>query len=105
MEITFTTGAMKQLESVLHPNKKLKLMYDTEGCGCVVSGVAALWQIEEVGNLDIEVETNYVQVWIDRTKLVFFDEKMTIDFLPQYWCYQLKSPNQMLNPRMSFISK
>lgn len=104
MEITFTLEAIKQLKTVLQPSKKLKLMYDTEGCGCVVSGVSALWQIEEPHNQDIKVETNLVPVWIDHTKLVFFDEKMTIDFLPKYWCYQLKSDNQILNPRMSLVT-
>ncbi len=104
MEITFTEDAIQQLNSVLQPTKKLKLMYDTEGCGCVVSGVSALWQIEKPNSQDEEVQTNHVPIWIDRTKLVFFEEKMTIDFLPKYWCYQLKSPNQILNPRMSFVS-
>jgi iron-sulfur cluster insertion protein len=105
MEITFTELAKHQLKNVSTPNQILKLMYDTEGCGCVVNGVPTLRVVQEAEGEDIELKTNFVPVWIERTKQVFFEDKMTIDFLTTYNCYQLRSPNQMLNPRMKLLMK
>jgi uncharacterized protein YqkB len=102
MEIIFTETAKNQLSTVHFSGQLLKLQYDTEDCGCVVNGVPTLQLVEEVVSGDMKIKTNFVPVWIERAKQVFFDEQMTIDFLPTYHCYQLRSTNQMLNPRMKF---
>ncbi|MTH52286.1 iron-sulfur cluster biosynthesis family protein [Bacillus mangrovi] len=107
MKFTFTQRAIDRIAPVLdgHPDAHLKLKYDTEGCGCVVSGVAALWIVRETEEDDIEVNTNYKPVLLEKTKLVFLDEEMTVDFLESANTFALKSPSQMLNPRMSLTVK
>jgi uncharacterized protein YqkB len=103
VNIIFTEKAKNQLKNTLSPNIKLKLIYDTEDCGCVVNGVTALAVVEAVDKGDVEIQTNHAPVWMEKSKQVFFDEEMTIDFLPAYNCYQLRSSGQILNPRMRVV--
>ncbi|AZB43445.1 iron-sulfur cluster biosynthesis family protein [Bacillus sp. FJAT-42376] len=107
MNVTFTEKAMERIAPSLreHPEARLKLKYDTEGCGCVVSGVAALWLVKETEEDDLKIETNFKPVYLEKTKMVFLDENMTVDFLESANTFALKSPSQMLNPRMSLVVK
>lgn len=106
MQITFTEAAGKKIQDKITGKEGyLKLKYDTEGCGCVVSGVSALWFVLELEADDIEIKTNGQAIYAEKSKLVFFDETMTVDFSETANCFQLKSPNQYLNPRMSFFDK
>ena len=106
MKLTFTEKAIEKLESKLvNSNKWLKLKYDTEGCGCVVGGVAALWHVEKQEDDDLVLETNYRPVLVEKTKLVFFDEEMKVDIVESANCFMLKSANQIFNPRMMFVEK
>ncbi|MDZ5471111.1 iron-sulfur cluster biosynthesis family protein (plasmid) [Bacillus sp. 31A1R] len=106
MKITLTEQAKKKIEEKLDGGTGyLKLKYDTEGCGCVVSGVTALWFVKEVDEGDREVQTNGRSIYVEKSKEVFLDDIMTIDYSSSANCYQLKSPNQYLNPRMSFLIK
>ena len=43
--------------------------------------------------------------FIEKSKEVFFDEEMTLDYSAAAGCFQLKSPNEYLNRRMSFYDK
>jgi len=104
MNITFTERAMQLLQSVLTNTKKqLKLTYDTDGCGCAVSGVPTLWLVDQAEEDDIAIETNYVPVLLEKSRLVFYDDNMVIDAVEGAGCFLLKSPNQILNPRMSIV--
>lgn len=106
MQITITEAAEKKIhERIAGKIGYLKLKYDTEDCGCVVSGVAALWLVSELTAEDIEIKTNDQPVYAEKSKLIFFEETMTIDFLETANCFQLKSPNKYLNPRMSLLDK
>ncbi len=50
MKIIFSEAAQAKLLPLLEPGQvRLKLLYDTEGCGCVVSGVPALQLVDEQG--------------------------------------------------------
>jgi uncharacterized protein YqkB len=84
----------------------LKLKYETEGCGCVVSGVPTLWWVNELDEEeDTAVETNHHMVYVEKTKVVFLDEDLKIDFSQVANTFQLKSVGQYLNPRMAFVDK
>lgn len=88
-----------------HSDKQVKLKYDTDGCGCVVSGVTALWLVDEKDGDDVQIETNAYPVLVEKSKMVFLDEKMTIDFNETANSYMLTCPSQILNPRMSLTVK
>jgi uncharacterized protein YqkB len=107
MQLTFTEEAIEQLTPMMEENKSkiLKLKYDTEGCGCVMSGVTALWLVEEQDKNDIKLETNAVPLLVEKTKMVFLDEQLTITYNQTANCFMLKSPSQILNPRMNLLVK
>ncbi|MEH6995178.1 iron-sulfur cluster biosynthesis family protein [Neobacillus drentensis] len=104
MEIMITAAAAEKLNERINGREGyLKLKYDTEDCGCAVNGVIALWFVPELDADDITFETNERNVYIEKSKTVFFDEKMTIDFSKASNTFQLKSPQQILNGYMSFV--
>lgn len=106
MKITITEAAAGKLEEKVSGKQGyIKLKYDIDGCGCAVNGVAALWLESELDDTEMEISTNGLKMYIERSKEVFFAEEMTIDFSKTSGCYQLKSPNEYLNPRMSFFDK
>lgn len=106
MEINITEAATKKInERLNNRDGYLKLKYDTDDCGCAVNGVVALWFIPELETDDIAIETNDRTVYAEKSKMVFFDEQMKIDFSQASNCFQLKSPQQILNGHMSLIIK
>ncbi len=105
MEIVFTEAAEKKLvERTAGKHGIFKIEYDTENC-CSVSGTAMLWFIDKPSDLDEKVQTNGLPIFIEKSKQIFFDEKMTIDYVDSRGCFQLKSPNQYFNPSMGLIDK
>lgn len=106
MEIALTELAAEKLsERIAGKDGFIKLKYDIDGCGCVVSGVTALWLVNDLDEDDREIKTNAGSIYAEKSKEVFWDDDLTIDFSVKANCFQLKSPNQYLNPRMSFIDK
>lgn len=106
MKIEWTERAEQKIEEKLDGlNGHIKLKYDTEGTGCVMNGVTALWLVDETDSDDEKIETNGRPVYVEKSKMIFMDEQMKIDFVPEVNSFQLKSPNQMLNPRMSFMNR
>ncbi|QFT89571.1 Iron-sulfur cluster insertion protein ErpA [Bacillus sp. THAF10] len=105
MKVTFTEKAINKIKTKLDANegKSLKLKYDTDGCGCVVSGVSALWITAEHDEDDVALDTNLGPLLMEKSKLVFFDEDMTVDFVESANSFMLKCPSQILNPRMSLL--
>ncbi|CAG9621563.1 iron-sulfur cluster biosynthesis family protein [Sutcliffiella rhizosphaerae] len=105
MKVTFTEKAIEKIKVKLDANhgKWLKLKYDTDGCGCVVSGVSALWVTPEKDDDDVALNTNIGPLLMEKSKLVFFDEDMTVDFVESANSFMLKCPSQILNPRMSLL--
>ncbi|MEH7345405.1 iron-sulfur cluster biosynthesis family protein [Bacillus sp. JJ1532] len=106
MNIVITEEAGRKIkERVNGKNGFLKLKYDIDGCGCVVSGVTALWLVSELDEDDREIKTSVGSIYIEKSKEVFLDENLKIDFTEKANCFQLKTPNEYLNPRMSFYDK
>ncbi|MEH7236954.1 iron-sulfur cluster biosynthesis family protein [Bacillus sp. JJ1562] len=104
MNVTFTERAIGKLNTqIKNKDNKLKLKYETEGCGCVMSGVTALWLVDSGDEDDLTLETNYQPLLVEKSKMVFLDENMTVDFVEQANCYMLKSPNEILNPRLRLV--
>ncbi|MBM7584440.1 uncharacterized protein YqkB [Bacillus pakistanensis] len=104
MNIVITENASKVLTEKINDHKgHLKLKYDTEGCGCVVSGVPILWYVENPDEVDdIEIETNFRPILVEKSKMVFLDEELKIDYSLDSNTFRLVSPAQIINGRMGF---
>ena len=106
VEINITAAAAEKINQRVNGREGyLKLKYDTDGCGCAVNGVVALWFVPNLDSDDIAIETNDRTVYVEKSKTVFFDEQMKIDFSNAANCFQLKSPQQILNGHMSLLIK
>jgi uncharacterized protein YqkB len=105
MEIIVTETAAKKLaERTAGKQGVFKIEYDTENC-CSVNGTAMLWFIDQPSDLDQKIQTNGLPVYMEKSKTIFFDEQMTIDYVASRGCFQLKSSNQFFNPSMGLIDK
>lgn len=105
MEINITEAASRKIEEKTKNRGYLKLLYDIDGCGCAVNGVAVLSLERDLDNNEVEIQTNGNPLYIQESRSVFFDEKMTLDFSSVSNCFQLKSPGEILNGRMSLIDR
>jgi uncharacterized protein YqkB len=104
MEIIITDPAAAKIkEKTKDVQGFLKLKYDTEGCGCAVDGVAALWFVPELEDDDIGIETNAQTIYVEKAKTVFFDEKMKLDYSETTNWFKLSSDQQILNGQMSLV--
>ncbi|CAM4157870.1 hypothetical protein BAMA_12875 [Bacillus manliponensis] len=100
MYVTFTDAAYEKIMNTIpEETRYIKLFYDTDGCGCVVSGVINLVALCEKEERDVDIESNKFHVIADRTKLVFMDDQLTVDW-HESGKFQLKSPSQFYNPNM-----
>lgn len=106
MNIEWTEQAINKVsEKIDGKQGHITLNYDTDGCGCVMSGVTALSFADSYGQDNEKIETNFLPVYLEKSKMIFLDESMKIDFLPEVNSFQLRSPNGILNPRMSFFDR
>lgn len=107
MQIELSETAEKMLQEALlaAPGKQIQLAYDSEGCGCAVSGVPALWLTDQPVGETEQIQTNGTPIHIQSVKKVFFDEQMKMDADEKSNTFSLKSKSEMLNPKMRMISK
>jgi uncharacterized protein YqkB len=101
MNIIFSEEAKRQLEKQLPDNAGiLKLVYDTEGCGCAVNGIARLQCVTEREPDDLAAGGNFREVLYAARQEVFFEDELIIDYVPAAKSFLLKSKQQIYNPRM-----
>jgi uncharacterized protein YqkB len=104
MHITFTPSAQAALAPYLADGKhQLKLHYDTEGCGCVVSGVPQLQVVQNGLEDDALAEGDPFAFWYEPRFEVFFEPKMRIHYDESRYAYSLTSDNQIYTTNLSFV--
>lgn len=88
---------MKQKDVVL------KLVYDTEGCGCGVSGVPTLYMVDEIQD-GVKAKSDTFPIYYDEQQRVFFEEQLMIDINHHaYGAFVLKSNGQIYSSYMSLV--
>ncbi|PYZ94292.1 heme biosynthesis protein HemY [Salipaludibacillus keqinensis] len=108
MNIQITNKAKDMLNELGLKSEKniLLLEYETDGCGCVVNGVSQLVELPEIEltDQDLIIETTPAPFRVAIKKRVewIYDNNLKIDFSDGANMFQLKSLNEMLNPRMTF---
>ncbi|HWO75762.1 MAG TPA: iron-sulfur cluster biosynthesis family protein [Bacillus sp. (in: firmicutes)] len=107
MFITITEKASTEIEKKLKTKESvLRLHYDTEGCGCAVSGVPTLYLEQTSKPGDHQAESNAkVRIFYNPQHQIFLGDRLTIDFSEKANTFQLKTPNEMLSPRMKLIER
>lgn len=85
-------------------NLYLRLVYDTDDCGCGVNGVPLLLISSGVSPQEEKLEQpEGIPTYIFKDQAVFFDEEMTVKKINQH--YMLTSPNRVLNPRLQIVRR
>ncbi|MCE7794260.1 iron-sulfur cluster biosynthesis family protein [Salipaludibacillus sp. CUR1] len=108
MILEVTKRAQNKLEELgFKPNESvLLIIYETDGCGCAVNGVSRLQEVKPETLTEeekmVETESSPYRTAIQKRAEWAYDEKLKIDFSLSANTFQLKSPNEMLNPRMSY---
>jgi uncharacterized protein YqkB len=106
MHITFTDHAVEQINQQLPAGAgDLKLVFDSEGCGCSVNGVPTLWIVDNPGERDLHAEGAPFELLYEPNHEIFFDDKMTLDYLAKSRSFVLKSSGQIYNANMQLIDK
>lgn len=101
MHIHFTEAAVQAVYKQLGRNEvRLKLVYDSEGCGCAVSGIAALWAVNETSEHEADAVCEAFPVTYNRHQEVFFEDYLTVDVNTNNGAFVLKSKGQIYNNRM-----
>lgn len=104
VRIDFTPAAAARVEAELPGSQvKLKLLYDTEGCGCVMSGVPTLLSIAEPDDGDERAEGGPIEVWFQKRYEVFFEEALKIDAREGSLDFVLKSDNQIYTTNLRLL--
>jgi uncharacterized protein YqkB len=104
VQVSITEKAAEKIKEKLgNRDLALKLIYETDGCEA--SGIPALKleRPEEAANHDLIVKTNEMPLMIEKDKLVYLDSELEIDFSEESHTFQLSSPNEILNGRMSLL--
>ncbi|GGD64121.1 iron-sulfur cluster biosynthesis family protein [Paenibacillus nasutitermitis] len=104
MHFTFTSSAVEQLSGHLkNKDRSLRLLYDTEGCGCVVSGVPALQLIKAPSSDDKLGDGEPYSVWYEPRYEVFFEPRLRIDYDKNRNAFSLKSDNQIYTTNLKLL--
>lgn len=105
MQLHCTDRATEEISAQLGPTDQLKLAYEMEGCGCVMSGVAQLWIINNPSEFDQSTSGNPFSILYDTRHAVFFEEVLKLDYQPDQRAFVLKSDNQIYNTHITMINK
>lgn len=104
MHITFTESAASRLAPLLQDGTaKLKLLHDTEGCGCVMSGVPALQLVREATVDDKEAAGDPFPFLFEPRHEVFYEPQLKVDFNPASNSFSLRSDNQTYTTQLRLI--
>ncbi|WP_254782202.1 iron-sulfur cluster biosynthesis family protein [Bacillus sp. OK048] len=109
LNITITDSAIEELNKKIgEQNGILKIKYEIdehEFFGCA-GGMPTLWFVSSAEeNDDLLFDTNNRPVLMEKSKLLFFEKELKIDFSITANSFQLISPQRIINGRMSLINK
>lgn len=105
MNIQLTPQAEQKLKDKLGDKPgTIRLIYDTEGCGCAVNGVPGLRIVDEPTVDDITVDTGSpVPFIVKRQQEIFFEDKMKLDADPGVYAFRLDSSGQSYGTNIQII--
>jgi uncharacterized protein YqkB len=109
MLITLTNAAIERLQHAAGGrNGVFRIVYDTDGCGCAVNGVPALWYADAPEEGDVPIESNGpegLSFWVDRKQTIFFEDELKLDNRPESGGLRLYSDSQIYNASMRVLDR
>jgi|HigsolmetaAR203D_1030402.scaffolds.fasta_scaffold01184_13 uncharacterized protein YqkB len=104
MRIDVTPEAAGLLAAMPGVGRRLRLVYDTEGCGCAVSGVPALQAVDEPAPGETEAETDGpFAILYDPGREVFFEDRLVIDRAPDGGGLMLRGAGQIYTAHLRVV--
>lgn len=105
MKLELTPLAERKLhEKIGTAAGKIRLIYDTDGCGCAVNGVPGLEIINETAPDDIAVETEgAIPFYVHDKQQVFFEELMKLDGHESTYAFRLDSRSQSYGTNIRIV--
>ncbi len=83
----------------------IKIVYDTEGCGCAVNGVVQLWVTNSMSPEDKVGYDREIRIVYAARQEVFFEDQLILGYHPTGRAFVLKSNSQIYNSSISLINK
>jgi uncharacterized protein YqkB len=106
VEIKISEAALDAFRQQLpDANAYIKLVYDSEGCGCAVSGIAQLWLVDTIKETDLQARCEGCPIFYEKRHEIFFDEHMRIDYNKKNGVFTLISNYQIYHNAMTLIDK
>ncbi|MEV5028252.1 iron-sulfur cluster biosynthesis family protein [Paenibacillus sp. LPE1-1-1.1] len=106
MQITFSKAATDRISPYLNDgNTQLKLLHDTEGCGCVVSGVPALQLISEPSVDDKLAQGDPFPFYYEPRHEIYYEPRLRVDYDAERGTFNLKSDNQIYTTNLRFLTQ
>lgn len=105
MELHMTEAAIDSLRSKLGDLGFVKLVYDSEGCGCADNGVPGLWLVDRPAPFDVPIITNApFPVIIDNHQTMYFESVMRLDVQSSGY-FRLSSNQQIYTTHLASVDK
>lgn len=107
MHIQLTDAAAARLQTLADsPDAVYKLVYDTEGCGCAVSGVPTLWLLDGAEAAESQVAAaSDPTITYDPQQAVFFEDQLRLDYNSSRNSLILSSSGQIYTHDLAVIDK
>lgn len=104
MKITLDPPAEEMIRSALGDRPGLvRLVYDTEDCGCGMSGIPTVHLVSEPGAYDVQIENEVFPFWIDRLQAVFFEEQLMLTGESDHRTFRLDGVSQFYKSNIQFM--
>jgi len=104
MRVAWSEQAVRAIRDLLGSDRvSVRLVYDTEGCGCAVDGVAALWAVDEplAGDAEAIGSPAGIRLWYDKRQAIFWDEELRLAYNPDRRAFALASDGQTYSNRLA----
>ncbi|MFI2855731.1 iron-sulfur cluster biosynthesis family protein [Paenibacillus sp. JSM ZJ436] len=107
MMIQLTEAAEQKLKGKLHNSPGvIRLIHDSEGCGCVMSAVPGLEIIEQPGENDVALDTKAsYPIYMSRNHEVFFEEALMLDLNSSGLHFRLSSTGQTYSTNVKLVDR
>jgi uncharacterized protein YqkB len=109
VQITLTQTAIERLKRTAGGRTGVfRIVYDTDGCGCAVNGVPALWYADAPESDDVSIESTGsedLSFWVDRKQTIFFEDELKLDNRPESGGLRLYSDSQIYNASLQVFDR